>query len=155
MARRGNRGQPCVSKNKYRRHLPNLLIFRAPMLDDPIQALAVIDGALCRLDRFGARGASCSPLGSAVAEFLRGPFCTYVREQPYGFLPGFSNLYCLDGDGRLLWIAEWPVTDDPCAAILAEHDGILEVRSMRGAHVRLDAHDGHLVDWSQPVAAAV
>lgn len=125
------------------------------MLDEPVQAFAVIDGALCRFDRFGERGPSCPPLATAVVEFLRGTFCTYVREQPLGLLPGFANLYCLDGADRLRWIAEWPAADDPCAAIIGESDGVLEVLSTSGAHVRLDTSDGRLIDWTRPVATAV
>lgn len=129
-------------------------MYQTLMQTDPAQALAVIDGSLCRLGRFGGRAPSFAPLATAVVEFMRGPFCTYVRENPYGLLPGFSNLYCLDGANRLRWVAEWPRSDDPCAVIIGERAGALEVLSSSGAHVRLDVADGRLIEWSKPVAVA-
>lgn len=78
---------------------------------------------------------------------------TYVREHPFGLLPGIANLYCLDGAHRLQWIAEWPAADDPCASILDEIDGQLIVLSVSGAVVRLDAETGRLVNWTERVPA--
>lgn len=132
----------------------NLLIYPTLMQTDPAQAFAVIDGSLCRLGRFGGRVPSFAPLATAVVEFMRGTLCTFVRENPHGLLPGLANLYCLDGDNRLRWIAEWPDMHDPCAAILGLRDGVLEAISVGGAHVRLDAADGRLLAWARPVAAA-
>lgn len=88
-------------------------------------------------------------------EFRRGPFRTYVREHPYGLLPGLSNLYCLDGAHRILWMAEWPFADDPCGGIVSENDGVLETVAVSGAVVRLDAASGRLLEAVMPVAAAV
>ncbi len=119
------------------------------------QALAVIDGSLCRLGRFGGRVPSFAPLATAVVEFASGAFCTYVRENPHGFLPGIANLYCLDGFNRLCWIADWPQADDPCDAILGLREGVLEALSVSGAHVRLDAADGRLLSWAKSIAAAI
>lgn len=113
----------------------------------PIEALAVIDGALCQLARTGDRTLWHTPLATAVVEFRHGPLRTYVREHPFGLLPGFPNLYCLDGDQRLLWTAEWPATHDPCAVIVDEIDGELIVMSVSGAIVRLDAMTGRLLSW--------
>lgn len=95
-----------------------------------------------------------SPLASAVVEFRRGPFRTYVREHPYGLLPGLANLYCLDGAHRLRWMAEWPSADDPCAEILAETGGELVALSVSGAVVRLDAATGRLIAVEQSAAVA-
>src|SRR5688572_15161902 len=105
----------------------------------PIEALAVIDGSLCQLARTGDRTLLHSPLATAVVEFRHGPLRTYVREHPFGLLPGFPNLYCLDGAQRLLWTAEWPSPHDPCAVIVDEIDGELIVMSLSGAVVRLDS----------------
>lgn len=120
----------------------------------PPPAFAVIDGALCELGRFGGRTIWHAPLATAVAEFRRGPLRTYVREQVFGLLPGIPNLYCLDGDHRLQWMAEWPAADDPCAAIIDEIEGVLLVESMSGALVRIDGLNGRLLSWIAPVAAA-
>lgn len=120
----------------------------------PIEALAVIDGALCHVDRAGDRALCHAPLATAVVEFRHGPMRTYVREHPYGLLPGIANLYCLDGANRLQWMAEWPVMDDPCAAIVDESNDRLVVRSLSGARVELDAVTGRLIAWQQKVEAA-
>jgi hypothetical protein len=121
----------------------------------PTHALAVIDGSLCRLARSGGRAVWHAPIASAVVEFRRGPLCTYVREHPYGLLPGFANLYCLDGAHRLRWVADWPDADDPCARIVDEIDGALVLESAGGMTVRLDAASGRLLSAARPFAAAV
>ncbi len=95
------------------------------------------------------------PIATAVVEFRRGPMCTYVREHPFGLLPGFANLYCLDGAHRLRWVADWPSADDPCARIVDEIDSTLVLESAGGAIVRLDAASGRLLSVSRPLEAAV
>lgn len=120
----------------------------------PLEALAVIDGALCQVDRTGERAIRHTPLATAVVEFRNGPLRTYVREHPYGLLPGLPNLYCLDGAGRIQWMAEWPAMDDPCAVIVGEEDDALIVMSVSGARVKLDAATGRLISWQQKVEAA-
>ena len=87
-------------------------------------------------------------------EFRQGPLQFYVREHPFGLLPGMANLYCLDAGLRLRWMAAWPDMADPCAAILDEEGSVLLARSASGMIVRLDAHDGRLLSCEQPVAAA-
>ncbi len=115
----------------------------------------MLEGALCRVGQFGGRAVWHRPLASAVVEFRRGPFRTFVREHPYGLLPGLANLYCLDGAHRLLWIAEWPDASDPCARIIDESEGVLTVESQAGAIVCLDAATGRLVSTSGSAAQAV
>ncbi|MEY2882261.1 MAG: hypothetical protein RLZZ15_4641 [Verrucomicrobiota bacterium] len=121
----------------------------------PHPAFAVLEGSLCRVGPFGGRAVSHRPLASAVVEFRRGPFRTFVREHPFGLLPGFANLYCLDGAHRLQWIAEWPFADDACARIVDETAGELVAESVAGVIVRLDAATGQLRGVETPVAAAV
>lgn len=122
----------------------------------PAHGFAVIEGSLCELGPFGSRNLWHAPLATAVAEFRRGPLCTYVRELPDGLLPGLANLYCLDGAGRLQWIAEWPDAGDPCALIVDEHvdDGVLVVGAASGAVVLIDSSTGRLLRWTPAVAAA-
>jgi hypothetical protein len=117
-------------------------------------ALAVIDGTLCQLTREGARAAGHAPLATAVVEFRHGPLRYYVREHPYGLLPGLPNLYCLDAAFRLQWMAEWPEPADPCTAIVGEEGDTLVAMSASGATVRLDANTGRLISIEQPMAAA-
>lgn len=100
------------------------------------------------------RSVACAPLGSAVVEFRHGPLQFYVREHPFGLLPGMANLYCLDAALRLRWMAAWPYTDDLCAAILGEEGSVLIAQSASGRIVRLDAFDGRLIGCEQSVAAA-
>jgi hypothetical protein len=117
-------------------------------------ALAVIDGTLCQLTREGARAAGHAPLATAVVEFRHGSMRYYVREHPYGLLPGLPNLYCLDAAFRLQWMAEWPEPADPCTAIVGEEGDTLVAMSASGAAVRLDANTGRLISIEQPMAAA-
>lgn len=120
---------------------------------DP-QALAVIDGTLCQLTRDGNRAGGHSPLATAVVEFRHGPMRYYVREHPFGLLPGFPNLYCLDAGFRLQWLAEWPDPADPCATIVREEGDTLVVMTMSGATVRLDSGTGRLLSVESEMAAA-
>ena len=131
-----------------------MLAYPALPVTTPSKAFAVIDGALCQLGRFGGRAVWHVPLASAVVEFRRGPFRTYVREHPYGLLPGLPNLYCLDGAHRLMWMADWPDAGDLCAGIVDESNGVLVTVSVSGAAVRLDAASGRLLSVVQPVATA-
>ncbi len=118
-------------------------------------ALAVIDGTLCQLTREGARAGGHAPLATAVVEFRHGPLRYYVREHPFGLLPGLPNLYCLDGAFRLQWMAEWPSAVDPCAGIVGEEGATLVAISTAGAIVRLDIDTGRLLSVEQPMAAAI
>ena len=124
-----------------------MLAFRLQLVTSLSPALAVIDGTLCQLTREGLRAGGHAPLATAVVEFRQGPMRIYVREHPYGILPGLPNLYCLDGGFRLQWMAEWPDPADLCASIVNEEGDTLVVASLTGAVVRLDARTG-------PMAAA-
>ncbi len=127
---------------------------RFQTVTSPTPALAIIDGTLCRLTRKGTRAAGHAPLATAVTEFLQSGPRIYVREHPYGLLPGIANVYCLDGDFRLLWLAAWPDFADPAAALAGEADGTLSVTTVQGATVRLDAGTGRLLRHDVPLAAA-
>lgn len=117
-------------------------------VNSPLQPIAVIGGSLCQLTREGAHAAAHAPLATAVVEFCRGPRCFYVREHPHGLLPGIPNLYCLDRELRLQWLAEWPLADDPCAAIAEVDDEVLTAVSRQGVRVRVDANTGRLLGSS-------
>lgn len=119
-----------------------------------LAALAVIDGTLCQLTREGTRAAGHAPLATAVVEFRHGSMRYYVREHPYGLLPGLPNLYCLDAAFRLQWMAEWPDFADPCASIVGEEGDALVAVSTTGLVVRLDAHSGRLLRVEHAMAAA-
>lgn len=123
--------------------------------DTQTPALAVIDGTLCQLTRNGTRAAGHAPLATAVVEFRHGPLRYYVREHPFGLLPGLPNLYCLDGAFRMQWMAEWPDPADPCTSIVGEEGVALVALAKSGAIVRLDAHNGRLLSIESPMAAAV
>lgn len=73
-------------------------------------ALAILDGALCRLNRRGKVAQRHRPLGSAIMEFHPLADGRYlVRESAFGLLPGISNLYCVDAELHQIWLAEPPV----------------------------------------------
>jgi hypothetical protein len=130
----------------------------APLVIPAVQptspALAVIDGSLCQFTREGVPAHRYEPIATAVAEFHCGPMCIYVREHPYGLLPGISNLYCLDGALRLLWLAEWPGACGACTRIVDATGDVLTTESASGATVRIRAHTGELLGIDQPMAAA-
>lgn len=117
-------------------------------------AIAVIDGTLCRLNRTGRVVVRHAPLATAVLEFRHGPMRLYVREHPFGLLPGVPNVYCLDGDFRLLWLAEWPLDDDLCGRIVEETEGELVLESLNGSIVRLEAATGKVLNVTARMAQA-
>jgi outer membrane protein assembly factor BamB len=117
-------------------------------------ALAVIDGTLCQLTREGNRAAGHAPLATAIVEFRKGAMCYYVREHPFGLLPGIPNLYCLDAAFRLRWLAEWPDANDPCVSIVGEEAGQLVALSASGNVIRIEANTGRLVDVTEAMAQA-
>lgn len=80
--------------------------------------------------------------------------CVFVRELPHGLLPGMPNLYCLDGDLRMKWMAEWPAACGHCTRINDVSDDVLTTESASGAIVRLDAHTGKIIGIDQPMAVA-
>jgi len=118
-------------------------------------ALAVIDGTLCQLTREGMRAAGHAPLATAIVEFRHGPLRYYVREHPFGLLPGLPNLYCLDAGFRLQWMAEWPEVADPCVGIVGEEGDTLVAAAASGALIYLDAQTGRLRQIDHPMAAAI
>lgn len=144
-----------VAKIFCRRTVTELLAFSAQLVNTATPALAVIDGSLCQLTREGTRASGHAPLASAVVEFRHGPLRYYVREHPYGLLPGLPNLYCLDAAFRLQWMAEWPNPEDPCTAIGAEEGDVLVALAASGAVVHLDATTGRLLRIEPAMAAAI
>jgi hypothetical protein len=130
------------------------LLSLAPAVATLPSALAVIDGTLFRLTRKGAPAGSLTPLATAVLEFQRGPMCVYVREHPFGLLPGIPNLYCVDASLRLQWLAEWPDPADPCVRIVEISGAQLIAEAASGATVYLDPHTGRLLRIEHAVAVA-
>jgi hypothetical protein len=118
-------------------------------------ALAVLEGALCLLNRTGQRRVGHAPLATAIVEFRQGPLRYYVREHTFGLLPGIPNLYCLDAAFRLQWMAEWSDSSDPFASIGEDDGDVLLASTVSGRTVRLDALTGRLLGVSTALAAAV
>lgn len=112
----------------------------------------MVDGSLCQFARDGALTGSRAPLATAILEFRRGPMCVFVLESPHGLLPGIPNLYCLDGDLRLQWMAEWRESCGPCIRIVDATDDTLTAESASGVMVRLDTHTGRIVGLEHPMA---
>lgn len=122
-----------------------------PNPDNPC-SLAIIEGALCRVNRKGRATGKHQPVGTAVVEFLAaetGPII--VREWGHGFLPGLANLYCLDEKLRLLWMAELPDEADFFETLGPITDGQLACTTQSGRACRLDLSNGRLV--ASPVVA--
>jgi hypothetical protein len=106
------------------------------------------------LSREGEPLVTRAPLATAIDEFQRGPLCVYVREHPFGLLPGISNLYCLDADLRLLWLAEWPAVCGPCTRILDTTPLVVTAESTSGMLIHLNAETGRAIGVSHAMAAA-
>jgi len=115
-------------------------------------SLAIIDGALCRMNRKGRAVTRHEPIGTAVVQFLAtSEGRLIVREHAFGFLQGFSNLYCLDCTLRLIWFAELPSETDLYAEAVVEEAGTLVCTSAAGVACRLDPATGNILA-STPVA---
>lgn len=116
-------------------------------LPDPeaTDSLAIIDGALCRLNRRGKVARRHAPLGSAIVEFK--PLADgrlLVRERPADMLPGFANLYCLDANLRQVWLAEPPPDGALFAEPMALLDSAVTCQTTSGHTLRLDLASGRL-----------
>lgn len=115
-------------------------------------SLAIIEGVLCRLNRKGRATARYFPVGTAIVEFVvLADGAVLVRELAYGFLPGLSNLYCLDAKLRLLWLAEQPADTELYEAFGEVTEGRVACTTQSGLTVLLDPANGRL----QAVAAGV
>jgi hypothetical protein len=127
-----------------------------PDPEDP-NSLAIIDGALCRMNRKGRAVSRHEPIGTAVVQFLAmSDGRLIVREHAFGFLQGFSNLYCLDSALRLIWFAELPSEMDLYAGSVTEEEEGFVCVSAAGVMCRLDPATGHIlssVSTVRPVAA--
>lgn len=97
--------------------------------------------------------AAHEPLATAVLEFRQVAERLYVREMPHGLLPGIPNLYCLDPEFRMLWIAEWPLPDDPCGRIVDDSGPVLVTESVAGVTVKIDAETGRVAERPARVAS--
>lgn len=75
---------------------------------DPIEtpSFALIEGTLCRLNRRGSTNKRHRPLGTGISEFSIQGDRILVLEKAEGVLTGMPNLYCLDLELRLVWLAE-------------------------------------------------
>lgn len=112
-------------------------------LDTP--SFALIDGKLCRLNRRGTVTKRHAPLGTAVAEFRVVGDRIYVREQADGFLLGMPNLYCLDLNLFITWLAELPAPDDAYDSIASAEADHLTCRSVAGLSCRVNTSDGKVI----------
>jgi outer membrane protein assembly factor BamB len=124
------------------------------LIPDPedSNSLAIIDGALCRMNRKGRAVVRHEPIGTAVVQFLAaGEGRLIVREHTFGILPGFSNLYCLDSALRLIWFADLPAETDLYAGPVMVESGMLVCASTAGVVCRLDPATGKILA-SEPAA---
>ena len=116
-----------------------------PNPEDPC-SLAILDGALCRVNRKGRAVLRHPPIGTAVVQFRVLPSGNIVAlEHPYGFLDGFANLTCLDERLRLLWFFASPPDGGLYAELGAETETTLTARSTGGVECTFDVRDGQLL----------
>ena len=109
-------------------------------LDTPSYAL--IEGVLCKLNRKGSVVRRHSPMGLAVEEFLVHEDRILVRESADGVLLGMTNLYCLDTDLRLIWLADTPGGDDVYAGPLELSGTVLACPTRSGRRLTLSLDTG-------------
>lgn len=112
-------------------------------LDSP--SFALIEGSLCKLNRRGTVTKRHAPLGSAVVEFHVFGDRIFVREQPEGFLNGMPNLYCLDLNLFIVWLAELPSPDAPFEAITSIDARSLRCTTVNGLSCEVSACDGKVL----------
>lgn len=130
-------------------HFSNVKSKSAPLDPENPCSLAIIEGALCRLNHKGRATARYLPVGTAVVEFVViDGGSIVVRELAYGFLPGIPNLYCLDAKLRLLWMAELPSETDFFEGLGTVDNGLVACVTQSGLACKLAVVDGRL----QPVA---
>jgi len=119
-------------------------------------SLAVIDGALCRVNRKGRIVTHHPPVGSAIVQFLStAQGSVIVRELGDGFLPGLTNLYCLDAALNLLWFADQPSGADFYADLGREEEGCLVCTSTAGIECRIDLAGGRTLGSSAAPARGI
>ena len=109
-------------------------------LDTPSYAL--IDGVLCKLNRKCAVVRRHAPMGLLVEEFLVHEDRILVRESGDGVLLGMTNLYCLDADLRLRWLAESLAGGDVYAGPLSMAQGHVCCPTRLGKSCELALEDG-------------
>jgi len=109
-------------------------------LDSP--SFALINGSLCKLNRRGTVVKKHAPLGGTIMEFHVQAGRIYVREDAGGFLAGMPNLYCLDENLFITWLAELPSALDPFATILEITEQSLSCRTQSGTLYQLSLNDG-------------
>jgi hypothetical protein len=109
-------------------------------LDSP--SFALINGSLCKLNRRGTVVKRHAPLGGAIMEFHVHSGHIYVREDAGGFLAGMPNLYCLDENLFITWLAELPSALDPYATIVEIGESVLSCRTQSGTQYQLSLIDG-------------
>lgn len=107
---------------------------------------AIIDGLLCKLSRRGTVLKKRAPMGSTIAEFMVAGQVLIVRETAEGFLPGMSNLYGVDDELKMLWLAEPPFSNDSYAGFIGLNEGVLNCRTKTGRESRVNPADGKLLN---------
>lgn len=116
----------------------------AVSLDTP--SFALLNGALCKLNRRGTVTKRHKPLGTAVVEFVVVGERILVREQAEGCLLGMPNLYCLDSNLFIIWLAELPAAENAYACIREIAEEQVRCLSTKGESLRLNLSDGKVCE---------
>lgn len=111
---------------------------------EDIPSFAIIDGNLCKLNRRGTVVRRHTPMGNGIAEFIVAEGRLFVRETDAGCLLGIPNLYCLDEDLKMAWLAELPEASDAFIGALLIEGSRLSCDSRAGRHCSLDITTGKL-----------
>lgn len=114
--------------------------------NDEKPSFALIDGFLCRLNRMGSVEKRRAPIGTVFSEFVVSGDFLYVLEDSRSFLTGMSNLYCLDAELNMLWLAEPPSPTDAYTGKITLEGGRLVCGSREGKSCLLDPLHGKLLE---------
>jgi hypothetical protein len=104
------------------------------------------DKALCKVDVATGRPISRrDAMGTKIVQMLRKDERVVIREDCYEFPTGRSNVYCLDHDLALIWVAELPMATDVYANPVIDKGETLECASWQGYTCQLDPESGKIV----------
>lgn len=86
------------------------------------------------------------PLHTKIDKSIQTSYGTIMLESPTGFPRGESNLYCISGDGKILWRAEKPDPYTLYSRVRFNEDGMtLSTYTLSGHACDLDPRTGKII----------
>lgn len=86
------------------------------------------------------------PLHTKIEKTIQATNGTIVLEEPMNFPRGESNLYCVSGDGNIVWKAEKPDPDTLYSKVRFNDDGMtLSTYTLSGHACDVDLKTGQIL----------